>query len=73
MGKEAPRSGSTATIERPLPAGLKRLLASVVEQPEKWMDTPNRQFGGRKPSELVGTADEARIFDLLNAVDQGLF
>jgi hypothetical protein len=37
------------------------------------MATPNRQFGGRKPSDLVGTAEETKIFDLLHAVDQGLF
>lgn len=73
MGKDASKSGSTLVVDRPLPAGLKSLLESVLDQPGKWMDTPNRQFGGRKPSELVGTADEARIFDLLHAVDQGLF
>jgi hypothetical protein len=73
MGKEASKSGPAVTVERPLSAGLKSLLASVLDQPEKWMATPNRQFGDRKPSELVGTADETRIFDLLHAVDQGLF
>ncbi len=55
------------------PSPLAALLATVLDQPDKWMATPNHQFGGRKPSDLVGTAEETKIFDLLQAVDQGLF
>ena len=52
---------------------LAALLSTVLDEPDKWMATPNHQFGGRKPSDLVGTAEEAKIFDLLQAVDHGLF
>jgi hypothetical protein len=52
---------------------LDALLAAVVEHPESWMSTPSVQFGGRRPADLVGTEEEFKIFDILHAVDQGLF
>jgi hypothetical protein len=52
---------------------LSKLLASIVDKPEIWMKTPSAQFGGRRPIELVGTEEEFKIFDILHAVDQGLF
>jgi Protein of unknown function (DUF2384) len=67
-------SSSAVKTDRQIPsANLADLLSTVLEQPDKWMATPNYQFGGRRPSELIGTAEETKIFDLLNAVDQGLF
>jgi uncharacterized protein (DUF2384 family) len=60
--------------DRPSPSSnLAALLSTVLNQPDKWMATPNHQLGGRKPSDLVGTAEETKIFDLLHAVDHGLF
>ena len=68
------KSSIAVKADRPSPSSnLAALLAMVLDQPEKWMATPNHQFGGRKPSDLVGTAEETKIFDLLQAVDQGLF
>lgn len=68
------KSSIAAKADRPSPSSnLAALLAMVLDQPEKWMATPNLQFGGRKPSDLVGTAEETKIFDVLQAVDQGLF
>jgi uncharacterized protein (DUF2384 family) len=68
------KSRTAAKADRPSPpSNLAALLSRVLEQPDKWMATPNHQFGGRKPSDLVGTAEEAKILDLLQAVDQGLF
>jgi Protein of unknown function (DUF2384) len=52
---------------------LDTLLADVVEHPENWMSTPSAQLGGRRPSDLVGTEEEFKIFDILHAVDQGFF
>ncbi len=37
------------------------------------MEMPNIQFGGRRPSDLAGTEEEFKIFDVLHAVDRGLF
>lgn len=61
------------TKRRPRSAKLTALLNAVLDQPEKWMATPSLQLGGRRPAELVGTNEEVKIFDILNAVDQGLF
>jgi hypothetical protein len=66
------KSGPTAA--QPIKsADLLELLQTVIDDPEKWLSTPSVQFGGRKPRDLVGTAEEPKIFDLLHAVDQGLF
>jgi hypothetical protein len=60
--------------EQPLRSvSLHELLNAVVENPEAWLSTPSAQFGGRKPSDLIGTEEEHKIVDLLLAVDQGLF
>jgi hypothetical protein len=52
---------------------LDELLAAVIDNPDIWLSTPSVQFGGRRPGELVGTEEEFKIFDILHAVDQGLF
>jgi hypothetical protein len=68
------KSSTAVKPDRPsASSNLAALLAAVLDQPDKWMATANHQFGGRKPSDLVGTAEETKIFDLLQAVDHGLF
>ncbi len=52
---------------------LTKLLIELVEQPDAWLSTPSTHFGGRKPRDLVGTDEERKLIDLLQAVDQGLF
>ena len=52
---------------------LDTLLADVVEHPEIWMSTPSVQLGGRRPADLVATEEEFKIFDILHAVNLGLF
>jgi hypothetical protein len=75
MFKDEPMLGSkTALADYPaLSPELVELLTAVVDNPEIWMSTPSIQFGGRRPSELVGTEEEFKIFDVLRAVEQGLF
>ena len=52
---------------------LTRLVFEVVDNPDRWLSTPSVHFGGRKPLDLVGTDEEFKLIDLLQAVDQGLF
>jgi Antitoxin Xre/MbcA/ParS C-terminal toxin-binding domain len=76
MVKDDPVSETNAVVTANHPARspeLDALLADVVEHPETWMSTPSVQFGGRRPIDLVGTEEEVKIFDILHAVDQGLF
>lgn len=68
----------TSDPSRPAPperdaVDLKELLGLVVDNPDLWLASPNRQLGGRKPAELIGTAEESKVIRLLQAVDQGLF
>jgi hypothetical protein len=76
MVNDDPKSSSNVASlaeRRPYSPRLYALLNSVLDQPETWMSTPSIQFGGRRPADLVGTEEEAKIFDILIAVDQGLF
>ena len=76
MVKEKPMQKSSSPVASgtsELAPELGKLLASIVDKPEIWMKTPSTQFGGRRPIELVGTDEEFKIFDILHAVDQGLF
>ena len=66
--KIAPAAGTRARSPE-----LIELLATVVNNPDAWMTAPNVQFGGRPPDDLVGTQEESKIFDILHAVDLGLF
>jgi hypothetical protein len=52
---------------------LDELLRAVVDDPNTWLATPSEQLGWRKPSDLIGTDEEAKVVSLLQAVDQGLF
>jgi uncharacterized protein (DUF2384 family) len=61
------------TPERKRSPELEKLLSDVIENPENWLSTPTLQFGGRRPRDLIGTEEESKIFDILNAVEQGLF
>jgi hypothetical protein len=48
-------------------------LQGVVANPDVWMETENALFGGRKPLDLVGTADEPRLREVVRAIKHGMF
>ena len=50
--------------------GCERLL---VDDPKAWFLRPNGEFEGRKPIELLGTPDEARLKNRIEASKLGLF
>jgi DNA-binding transcriptional ArsR family regulator len=52
---------------------LIRKVGTVVEDPEEWLNTPNRQFEGRRPIDLIGTDDEIRVHIIIEAAQQGCF
>ena len=49
------------------------LAADVVADSEAWLNTPNAQLGDRAPVSLLGSAEQQKVYDLLFAIDQGLF
>ena len=63
----------TAEREPQPPTDLKQLASEVLGNPSAWFSTPNPNLGSRKPADLIGTKEEHKVFDLLYAVDQGLF
>lgn len=48
------------------------LVRDVVDDPARWMDTPNDQLGGAKPHELLGTDKERILKDLLRSIKHGM-
>lgn len=55
---------------------LRDEIADVILDPDLWIETPNDQLGGRKPIDLVNSADEAerqRVRDLIEAIKHGMF
>jgi DNA-binding transcriptional ArsR family regulator len=65
----APKASSTIPIER-------KLLEDVggfVDDPEEWFHTPNAAFEGRQPIELLGTVDESRLRNRIEAAKLGMF
>jgi hypothetical protein len=49
------------------------LASELLQHPGAWLRTPNPNLGNRKPIDLIDTDEEVRVFNLLNAVDQGFF
>jgi len=71
---ELPVASNSTELARPARSPeLDEILASVVADPEAWLAAPSAQLGGRRPADLIGTAEEPKIVQLLQAVDQGLF
>ena len=64
-------------LEEPTPPDRWRwtmvLAGDVLENPIEWLRTSNTQLGNRRPIDLMGTHEEEKVFNLLHAVDQGLF
>jgi DNA-binding HxlR family transcriptional regulator len=54
------------------PALLER-LGEILVDPEEWFHTPNTVFEGRRPLDLLGTPDEPRLRNQIEAARQGMF
>lgn len=54
---------------------VRREVADVVLDPERWLITPNDQLGGREPINLLNSdaeADRQRVHDLIGAIRHGI-
>jgi hypothetical protein len=65
-----PRKGKPAVT---FPPDLRAELESVLAEPDRWLNTPNDQFGGRTPLELVGTPEEQLLHQWVGAVKHGIY
>jgi hypothetical protein len=49
-------------------AGLLKELAESLPNPQAFLYSPNVPLDGRRPIELLGTDEEARVMDILDAI-----
>jgi DNA-binding transcriptional ArsR family regulator len=48
-------------------------VGGFVDDPETWFRTPNAEFGGRRPVDLLGTDEEPRLRNRIGAAKLGMF
>jgi hypothetical protein len=53
--------------------GLLDDVRGFVDDPEGWFHTPNAEFGGRRPVDLLGTPDEPRLRNRIAGAKLGMF
>jgi Protein of unknown function (DUF2384) len=74
--KAARPSKSSKPPVDPLPAIDPSLLTEVeqfLDDADGWFRTPNMTFEGRAPIELLGTPEESRIRERIEAAKYGLY
>jgi uncharacterized protein (DUF2384 family) len=47
---------------------LRDEIRALLRNADEWMDTPNTILDGKKPNELIGTRDEQKVRDIVQAV-----
>jgi DNA-binding transcriptional ArsR family regulator len=62
-----------AAVGSEIDPGLLKDVGEIIENPEAWFNTPNPAFEGRRPRELLGTADETRLRNQIEAAKYGMF
>jgi hypothetical protein len=67
------KKSTKSSVKETPPRSALQLAFDVLQDPRGWLEAENSQFGGRRPIDLIGTAEEVKVYNLLNAVDQGLF
>ena len=73
-GKGPPNRGLIQSLTSPtIDSSLLDDVGGFVDDPEVWFHTSNEAFEGRKPIELLGTADEARLRNRIEAAKLGMF
>lgn len=57
------------------PQELLKDISDLVDDPDRWVRTPNSQLGGRQPLDLINGDDEQRqlLRDLIEAIRFGMF
>jgi DNA-binding transcriptional ArsR family regulator len=62
-----------APVTTPIDPALLKDVGGLMDDPEAWFRTPNVVFEGRRPIELLGTPDEARLRNRILAAKLGMF
>ena len=51
---------------------IRKEIATVVADPEGWLDAPNEWLSMAKPRDFIGTDREQFVWDLIHAIKLGL-
>ena len=51
---------------------IRKEITALIDEPNKWLKTPNDQLGGERPKDLIGTEREQLLRDLLRAIKYGM-
>ncbi|MGO9464817.1 MAG: antitoxin Xre/MbcA/ParS toxin-binding domain-containing protein [Isosphaeraceae bacterium] len=65
--------GRNVPTTTPIDRTLLEDVAGFVDDPEQWFRTPNAEFEWRRPIELLGTPDEPRLRNRIEAAKLGMF
>jgi DNA-binding transcriptional ArsR family regulator len=69
----SPHASLEREITTPIDPNLLRDVAGFVDDPEKWFHTPNRELGWQKPIEMLGTDEEPKLRNSIEAAKFGMF
>lgn len=61
---------------RPSLDDLRKEIADIVQDPDRWLIMPNDQLGGREPIDLINCgkkADRQKVRDLIESIKHGFF
>jgi hypothetical protein len=67
------RQPAVLPVDPAIDPSLLNDVGDYIEDPEAWFHAPNIIFEGRAPIELLGTPEEARIRERIEAAKLGLF
>jgi uncharacterized protein (DUF2384 family) len=48
-------------------------IETIFADPESWLQTPNTLLKGQKPIDLIGTPEEEKVRDMIEAFKYGLY
>ena len=72
LSKLVPKKSRTAQAS-PIDKSLLEDVGGFVDNPQDWFHTPNPMFEGRKPIDLMGTNEEPRLRNRIEAAKFGMF
>ena len=70
---KAKGAGPSGTPSSAIDPALLYDVGGFVDDPVVWFHAPNPEFEGRRPVDLLGTADEARLRNRIGAAKLGMF
>ena len=71
-GSQTTPKSKSKPCQYPDQGDLRKEIESLIADPERWLNTPNDQFGGRTPVDLLGTEEEYLVREWVGAVKYGI-